>query len=644
MGQMRLREKEFLAVHPARTDLFSNLYRRCLPPPILAVCPQTDSWTNSSAAKVVRVGVVYAAVGYAVFQGVDLVFPRLGLPDWTVTFVIALGLVGFPIALVLAWAFDVTPDGIRPDGGSGGADSPPSAPTRWISPAVMVTALLMLGAGLGLGWVARGGGSNNDPATVADAGEVQHSIAVLPFTDMSAAGDMAYFGDGIAEEILNVLAHIPNLRVAGRTSSFSFRDQQEDIAAIAEALDVGTVLEGSIRVSGDRLRVTAQLIRASDQSHLWSENYDRTLSEDLFDIQDDIASSVASALQVELGTGGEAMLNGGTRSVEAYDLYIRGRAAWQRRVPEAFLEAEELLQQALDIDQNYAEAWAALSEVYSIGWGNGYEIFDYEEAMASGEAAAARAMQLAPDISAGVRALSYLRWTSHDPSEALQAEALMQQAIELNPSDAWAKYWRSQMLIAVNRLPEAEAEVMAAVDLEPLALMIQVGTSQYFGNAREYEKSLEAARRVLAIDPSYTMALFPRAVRAGAVEDQGFADLLVSWADDSRLTEEQGPTYRALAYALRGEHGEARAALDARSGSGVNTPLTRHIAARALELGGDVDGAFVELALIDRPFFAQHLPGWPDGALRSDPRFFEIFERAGLGEFWRDELVGGRSP
>ena len=208
--------------------------------------------------KVIRVLSVYAAVAYAVAEVADLIFPRLGLPDWTITLIIVILLGGLPLVIVLAWAFDVTDSGIVRTKRTAST----SGVTGWLSPKAISLVALLIVLGTGAGWIAGRGSSPELPQ------ETLASIGVLPFTDMSPSGDMEYFGDGMAEELLNVLAKLPDLKVAGRTSSFSFKGKDADLRSIGAALEVSTILEGSIRRSGNRIRITAQLIRADDQSHL----------------------------------------------------------------------------------------------------------------------------------------------------------------------------------------------------------------------------------------------------------------------------------------------------------------------------------------------------------------------------------------
>ncbi|NGX15837.1 hypothetical protein [Wenzhouxiangella sp. XN24] len=286
--------------------------------------------------KVIRVAVVYAATAFAVLQGADIILPRMGVPDWGMNLVVALTVLGFPIALVLAWALEVTPDGVkvtRPRD-TAPADEPP--PSLLGKRTVFASALLVvLGLGIGAGWFLRPASAPDvapavepiaAPAATAPV-VTEKTIAVLPFADFSPGRDQEWFADGLAEEILNALARTPDLLVSARTSSFRYKDSTLDVPQIAAELGVAHVLEGSIRSTPQRIRVTAQLIRAADGFHLWSETYDRDPA-DMIEIQEDLARSIALAMQTTMDPQALSdMATVGTRSVEAYQAYIRGVAA-----------------------------------------------------------------------------------------------------------------------------------------------------------------------------------------------------------------------------------------------------------------------------------------------------------------------------
>jgi adenylate cyclase len=335
--------------------------------------------------KVVRVAVVYAATAFMVLQAADIMLPRLAVPEWTMTLVVVFAVLGFPIALVLGWALELTPEGIkRTESAAAGGGEAATAPALLGKRTVLAAAaLVILGIGLGAGWFLKPSDSGPVPETgpaglAAVTGEeqpsapvaVQQSIAVLPFVNMSADPEQEYFADGLSEELLNVLAQVPAFRVVGRSSSFAFKGQNIDLREIGERLGVEHLLEGSVRRSGERVRVTAQLIRASDGTHLWSESYERTLA-DVFAIQDDIAGNVLRALQVVLDEREQQrMRNAGVRDVEAFIAYQKGLELYEQAhgslpLLPTLLRANEYFDQAIARVPEFGAAYYLKADYYS---------------------------------------------------------------------------------------------------------------------------------------------------------------------------------------------------------------------------------------------------------------------------------------
>ena len=323
-------------------------------------------WSELKRRKVVRVGVVYAATAFVILQAADIMLPRLGVPDWALTLIVVLLVLGFPVALVLGWALELTPEGVkvtRPLGDTTGDTAPPSLLGKRT---VFAAALLVaVGLGLGAGWFLRPVSAPDDspirgPGAELAAGApviVDKSIAVLPFADFSPGADQGWFADGLTEEILNALARTPDLLVTARTSSFRYKDSELDIPQIAAELGVAHVLEGSIRSTPQRIRVTAQLIRAADGFHLWSDTYDRDPA-DMIEIQEDLARSIAVAMQTTMDPQALSdMARVGTRSVEAYQAYIRGVAA-PLGSAEDIKESYEHFERARALDPGFAAAHA----------------------------------------------------------------------------------------------------------------------------------------------------------------------------------------------------------------------------------------------------------------------------------------------
>jgi serine/threonine-protein kinase len=329
----------------------------------------------------------------------------------------------------------------------------------------------------------------------------EKSIVVLPFANLSADPENEYFSDGMTEEIINALTQIPALRVAARTSSFAFKGKNIPVRRLGEELQVSTVLEGSVRRSGNKLRITAQLINAVDGYHLWSERYDREMA-DVFAIQDDIARAIVDTLKVKLLGGEQASLvKRGTNDLEAYNLYIKGRHFWNQR---ALLKALEYFELAIARDPNYARAYAGVADVHA--YLGHYGLMPTILAAPKATAAAERAVEMDEGladahVSLGVTKLFF----SWDPSGT---ERELRRAVALNPHHALARCYLAMYLGAVGRRSEARAEAERAMELEPLSPIVNTvaGIACYW--AREFEVSLNACSRAVEIDPQFFTGLY----------------------------------------------------------------------------------------------------------------------------------------
>ena len=450
--------------------------------------------------KVFKVAAVYGVVAFGVLQAADIALPRLGLPDWTVTFMLAVILLAFPVALILAWAFEVTPDGMRrtEDAEPGEIESIVSEPAsrRWPSGLLALLGIAALVAGTW--WLARetapGADADDSTAGGAETGELRlamadpanddrPSLAVLPFADMSPEGDQGYFSDGITEEILNTLARIRELKIAARTSAFAFKDRQLDMRSVGDSLGVEYLIEGSVRKSGDQLRITVQLIDASDGTHVWSDSYDRTM-DDVFAIQSEIAEAIAGELRVPLGLDDSSQLVTPTEDMEAFDLYLAARAQLRQR-GENLSEATRLFEAAVARDSAWAPAWAGLAEAREISiwypgiWedveleaGHGLSIGGNREAWRRGidsrlgpaEDAARRALELDPsNASAHVALGSVLR----DRREWRASADAYRRALELDPDNAEAYHQYAELMEATGRAASAVRLAERAAELDP---------------------------------------------------------------------------------------------------------------------------------------------------------------------------------
>jgi TolB-like protein/Flp pilus assembly protein TadD len=476
-----------------------------------------------------------------------------------------------------------------------------------------------------------------EPAIRADEGvspaSDDTSIAVLPFVDMSPDGDQEYFGDGIAEELINGLVRLRGLRVAARTSTFALKGQGYDVREIGQRLGVTSVLEGSIRKSGNRLRITAQLIEIEHGYHLWSETYDRDL-EDVFKIQDDITKSVVAELASELlGSPEKPLTRAPTDSAEAFELYMKGRYLWYRRYLAPLQTAIEHFERAIDLDPGFALAYTGIADAYSIlGF---YHFMSADEAATRARSAAKKALDLDPGLAQAHASLAFVHltvgWGDGDFSDAVLVP--MRRAIELNPTYGEARVWLGLALATLGRLEEGARATAAAVKWDPhsaYTLAIHAATL-YVG--RRYEEAKDAVDRALEIEPDNVVASYTLAWILGATGDGEGAV-----ATGTRLLEITGapPAFRALhgrVLGYVGRHAEAQQilsdleALPPEDPTGDVWRCFAAIGAGRLDEGRDY---FLEAMRRKEPwmFMTPALPAVDP--IRADPRVREAIDACGI--------------
>jgi adenylate cyclase len=411
--------------------------------------------------RVIRVAAMYAVAAWLIIQVADSTFPHLQLPEWLLTAVIVLTLLGFPIVVALAWAFDITAEGVRRTGRADGGTVQAPGPRPL---AVYVAAVVLIGfAGMGAYTYLR-------PAARTLADPRITSIAVLPFADMSAEGDQEYFGDGIAEELLEALARIDGLRVPSRTSSFSFKGKRIDIRAIGDALGVNAVLEGSVRKVGSRVKVTAQLIDVRTDRPLWGETYDRELR-DIFAVQEEIARAIVNALGVQL-SGHTPLLRRHVNDVTAYDLYMRGRSQLLSRTREATHAAVETFSAALERDPQYALAHAGLALASAELHLRYSAKDDAEDWGRRAMRAAYRALDLDPALGEAHEALAAVfRKTEFDWTRTIEES---QRAIALSPVLELPYHYLAGALYHLGLLDEADRALDSAEALNPVGDKVEL--------------------------------------------------------------------------------------------------------------------------------------------------------------------------
>ena len=461
--------------------------------------------------RVMRVAAVYGVISWVIIEVSSTVLPPLHLPPWTVTLVIVLVALGFPLAVVMAWMFDLGPHGVERTRARSDADD---------SVAGAVTAAEAVSSAIA---------PRESPKPLPITEDNRRTIAVLPFVNMSGDPDNEYFSDGISEEILNLLTKLPQLKVASRTSSFYFKRKEIDIPMVAARLHVGTILEGSVRRSGNRVRITAQLIEVETDSNLWSEAYDRDL-ENVFAIQDDIASSIVDALKVTLNPKQRRAIQCvATGNVQAYDNYLRGRKyfyAWTRRDS---LRAIEMYQRAIAQDPEYAVAWAGLADAYSMR----YRFLEADSAYAAKSLQASeQALQLNPESAEAHASRGLALYINKRSTEAVQhfETAILISANAFEPYFLYGACSSSQgNYLKATRLYLRAAEISPA-DYLPLIYLAQA----YSAMLRKDEEMQVRRRATVLIQQA--LEVNPHDARARYMGAANFATMgnkarAIEWAD-----------------------------------------------------------------------------------------------------------------
>ncbi|MEZ5921713.1 MAG: tetratricopeptide repeat protein [Parvularculaceae bacterium] len=464
---------------------------------------------------VFRVAGVYAVVAWLLIQVVVAVKAPLSLPSWTDTLVIVLFAIGFPIALILAWAFEMTPEGMKLTATVAEGESIAPKTGRKLDYAILAGLSLVVILILGQRFFPA---SNTQPRKAASGAQ---SVAVLPFIDLSPNKNEGYFSDGVSEEILNVLARIPKLKVAGRTSSFQFKGKDEDLRLIGNALGVNHVLEGSVRRDGDVVRITAQLVTTNDGFHVWSETYDRKLT-DIFEVQDEIARAVADQLALSLGLSKEKLVPDRTSDTEAYQKYLEAKSLVEKRGQDNINRAILLLDEVTARDPHYAPAWAALANIYSIieSYNKDAPEQTYLQWRAISAAAARRAIALNPNEASAYLALSSAQINNEEwvPAFDAIAQALQRGADKPDVLDAAA-----QSYLQMGYLNKAKELSEKAIALDPLVGIYHNTLGQILAQQGDIDGGMAEFKKSKQLSPQlpfpYTNLIY-RYVRFGGHFDK----------------------------------------------------------------------------------------------------------------------------
>ena len=444
---------------------------------------------------VYKVAIAYGVVAWLLIQIATQVFPFFEIPNWVVRLVVLVIIIGFPVALIIAWAFELTPEGLkRTETADAEHSAGRSRKRTWIYVVIIAGAI-----SIGLFFLGRYTSSKQNAGTELPG----KSIAVLPFDNLSRNPDNAYFAEGVQDEILTRLAKVADLKVISRTSTQKYKSAPDNLRDIAKELGVSNILEGSVQKAADQVRVTVQLINATNDAHLWAETYDRKLT-DIFTVESEIAKTIADTLRAKLTGSEERMMSKKpTANPEAYEFYLKGRFFWNKRTGVDLRKAIDYFNQAVAKDPSYALAYAGLADAYVLL--SGFGAASPKDSLPQAKAAAEKALEL--DSTLGEAHASLAQALLAYDFDFAGANREFQHAIELNPNYATAHHWYGESVLApLSQFEDAIAQLKRALQLDPLSMIINADVGTVLTNARRYDEAIEQLRKTLEMDPSFYYA------------------------------------------------------------------------------------------------------------------------------------------
>ena len=572
--------------------------------------------------KVFKVGAAYLVVAWLAVQAASIGFPAFDAPPWVLRVFILIALLGFPIALVMAWVFDITPEGVKLDASTTGSK-------RLFAAAILLIALA-------LGWYFYGQpsfrrGDAATPALASTAAAIAapgNSLAVMAFDDLSPAHDQGYFSDGMAEEILNALARVKELKVIGRSSSFQYKGKNIGAVQIGQALGVAHLLEGSVRRQGDQLRITATLVHTSDGEQEWSQAYDGKLA-DVFDLQESCARDIAAELKVALASGsGGRLVAKASDSPQAYALFVEAQTLVNRRVGDSLPRAIALLQQATAIDPNFARAWSKLAVAHAVL--TQYVGGDWTANWKASDAAAQRALALDPNDAEAYAALSYNLFSQRHYVAMVEP---MRRALQNDPDNAAANYWAANESASMGRTADTETRLDGMLRNDPANVLVLFYQGFIRWRASDAVGLLDMVRRI-------------------GDNDSPFAQFLLASYSESIGDYEHGAKQYAVAERALGAQLTVAELETVYRGSYQGEAL-RQAALKIVAAHADDDWAPTFLMQLGEPArsfaaFEQGKSGLSDGYLnylwapeawsrkaRQDPSFQGFAKRMGMVDYWK---------
>jgi len=570
---------------------------------------------------VYKVAVAYAVVGWLLVQITTQVFPIFEIPNWAMRLIVLAIIIGFPISLVIAWAFELTPEGLKRTEDVDLAAQTRTKPHAWIY-VVIVGALLSVG----LFFIGRYTAQNNTGAARTES--PAKSIAVLPFDNATRNADTEYLSDGISEALINSLSELPQLKIIARSTAFRYKGKQIDPQSVGRDLKVQTVLMGVVRQLGDRLNVQVDLVDAVTGSQLWGQEYERKLV-DVLAVKQALVREVTEKLRLKLtGEQQQRLTQRDTTDPEAYQFYLRGRYYWNKRTAENLTKAMEQFQQAADKDPNYALAYVGLSDSYVLL--ENYAGTPANETLPKAKAFAERALQLDNSLAEAHTSLGYVynclwRWE--------EAEQEFKRAIELNPNYPNAHHWYSLCLLDLGRIAEAKAEIKRAHELDPLSLII--GTTVTYAYLAEGDAKFAGAqsKKVVELDPNFSRG--HEYLGLAYLKEARYSEAIAELQKAVELSGRERWPLRDLGYgyAISGKRAEAEAIIKELVGKYEKGQAIGQDLAAVYAGLGEKDQAFVWL---EKDFQTRSgLLGWTRWtpafeSLRSDPRYTDLLRRMGF--------------
>jgi adenylate cyclase len=572
---------------------------------------------------VYKVAVAYAVVGWTLAQGIAQVFPVFDIPNWAVRLIVLAIVIGFPIALVIAWAFELTPKGIKRTEDVDLSAVGVSKNRAWIY-------IVMIGAAFSVGLFFIGRYTARNSSTASPSELPSKSIAVLPFVNMSADKNDEYLSDGISEELITALSKITGLQVKARTSSFAFKGKNEDIQKIGELLHVSHLLEGSVARAGNKLRISAQLIQASDGNHLWSDIYDREMK-DIFAVRSEVAQQVAETLQIRLlGEDKKRLEKKPTDNLEAYNLYRQGRYYAEKNTEDSFKKALGFYQQAIEQDPRFALAYAGEADTNVMA----ADVFIApREAFSKAKEAALKAIELDDSLAEAHASLGFVHF--HYDWDWAAAEKEFKRALVLNPQSAQTHILYTNYLAGMGRFDEAYDQGQQALRIDPLSTLAHWCLGWAFLYAGRSDDAIQQFSKALELNPNDAWA---RICLGRAYLSKGMKERAIEEMETAHRSDPVDPIVLGLlgyGYAVTGRRADALKSLQT-----LDEIEKKHYVSRIARVYvyaglGDKDKAFdwLEKAYQERSDALAWFSKEPESkTLQADPRFAALMRKVGFTE------------